>query len=192
MTELGLANVSCAFLSLGFKPLVLVPPCQNGQMNDPLEISLRIACAAIAGILLGLNRWLHHKSAGVKTHALVAIGSAAAVMIVLPGAGFENSSAAVLEASSRVVQGVLAGIGFLGAGVIIHNARGKRIQGLTTAASIWATTVIGVAYGSGLFVMGSIALVGIGFALIAGTWMERLMGRLIGHNTQTLNDEDRP
>ncbi len=166
--------------------------CQNGRMNEPLEISLRIACAALAGILLGLNRWLHHKSAGVKTHALVAIGSAAAVMVVLPGSGFENSALVALEASSRVVQGVLAGIGFLGAGVIIHNARGKRIQGLTTAASIWATTVIGVAFGRGLFMMGSIALVGIGFALMAGTWMERMMSRLIGHNTQVQNEEDRP
>ena len=113
-------------------------------------------------------------------------------MIVLPGAGFESAATAALEASSRVVQGVLAGIGFLGAGVIIHNARGKRIQGLTTAASIWATTVIGVAFGSGLFIMGSITLFGLGFALFAGAWMERMMGRLMGHTNQTQNDEDRP
>jgi len=163
-------------------------------MHDPLEISLRIACAALAGILLGLNRWLHHKSAGVKTHALVAIGSAAAVMIVVPGTGaeFAESSLAALDAASRVVQGVLAGIGFLGAGVIIHNARGKRIQGLTTAASIWATTVIGMAYGRGLFVMASISLAGIGVALFAGAWMERVMASVIGHNAHVQKEEDSP
>ena len=161
-------------------------------MHDPLEISLRIACAALAGILLGLNRWLHHKSAGVKTHALVAIGSAAAVMVVVPGTGaeFAESSLAALDAASRVVQGVLAGIGFLGAGVIIHNARGKRIQGLTTAASIWATTVIGMAYGRGLFVMASISLAGIGLALFAGAWMERLMASVIGHNAHVMSDQE--
>jgi putative Mg2+ transporter-C (MgtC) family protein len=161
-------------------------------MNDPLEITLRIACAALAGMLLGLNRWLHHKSAGVKTHALVAIGSAAAVMIVMPAIGLEVPATAGLDASSRVVQGVLAGVGFLGAGIIIHNARGQRIQGLTTAASIWATTVIGLAFGRGLFIMGSITLLGIGFALFTGTWMERLLGKFVGHRARAQNDEDWP
>jgi putative Mg2+ transporter-C (MgtC) family protein len=91
-----------------------------------------------------------------------------------------------------VVQGVLAGIGFLGAGVIIHNARGKRIQGLTTAASIWATTVLGVAFGKGLYTVASIALVGIGLSLLSGTWLERQMGRLIGHDAAVPGDDNLP
>jgi putative Mg2+ transporter-C (MgtC) family protein len=162
------------------------------NMNDPLEITLRIACAALAGIVLGLNRWIHHKSAGVKTHALVAIGSAAAVMCVLPGIGQEAQSAAVMSYYSRVLQGLLAGIGFLGAGVIIHNARGTRIQGLTTAASIWATTVLGAAFGNGLFMMASIALGAIGIALVAGNWLERQMGKLVGQDPVDEHEADSP
>ena len=166
--------------------------CQYLLMTDPFEIALRVFCAALAGILLGLNRWLHHKSAGVKTHTLVAIGSAAAVMIVLPGTAGDGPAMAAMDATSRVVQGVLAGIGFLGAGVIIHNARGKRIQGLTTAASIWATTVLGVAFGKGLYTVASIALVGIGLSLLRGTWLERQMGRLIGHDAAVPGDDNLP
>ena len=165
---------------------------ENSRMNDPVEIFLRVACAALAGIFLGLNRWLHHKSAGVKTHALVAVGSAAAVMIVLPSNGLEGQVTASLEASSRVVQGILAGIGFLGAGVIIHNARGKRIQGLTTAASIWATTVLGAAFGRGLFIMPLIALAAIGLSLLIGNWLEQKIGKMMAHDAENFDEEDRP
>ena len=162
------------------------------RMNDPVEILMRVACAALAGICLGLNRWLHHKSAGVKTHALVAIGSATAVMVVLPGNGFDGQVTTALEASSRVVQGILAGIGFLGAGVIMHNARGKRIQGLTTAASIWTTTVLGAAFGRGLFIMPFIALAAVGLSLLTGNWLEQKIGKLMNHDPSNADEEDRP
>jgi len=161
-------------------------------MTDPVEIVLRVASAALAGIALGLNRWLHHKSAGVKTHALVAIGSALAVMIVQSGDEPIGHAVAGLDAGSRVLQGLLAGIGFLGAGVIIHNARGRRIQGLTTAASIWATTVLGAAFGRGLFTLALAGLAGIGLSLLLGNWLEQATGRLFGQERQAEREEDQP
>lgn len=150
-------------------------------MDSALEIALRLGCAALAGVALGLNRWLHHKSAGVKTHALVAIGSALAVLCMLPEAGVPADSAISLEAASRVFQGLLAGVGFLGAGVIIHNVGTGRVQGLTTAASIWATTILGAAFGMGFFKLATIGLLTAALVLLVGTGMEQALGRLVGH-----------
>lgn len=77
-------------------------------------IALRLGLALLAGSILGLNRWLHHKSAGIRTHSLVAIGSATAVILI---SDFIKDDA---QAMSRVLQGLITGLGFLGAGVIIH------------------------------------------------------------------------
>ncbi|NCV59315.1 MAG: MgtC/SapB family protein, partial [Betaproteobacteria bacterium] len=105
-----------------------------------IEVLSRLSLAVAAGLILGANRWLHHKSAGVKTHALVALGAALATLVVIPLDTLSTEGLRLYaDAVSRVVQGLITGIGFLGAGVIIHNARGKRIKGLTTAASIWVT-----------------------------------------------------
>ncbi len=102
-----------------------------------LEITVRLASAAIIGAILGLNRDLRGKPTGVRTLGLVALGSALAVFSVRNGG---DSGAA-----SRVIQGILTGIGFLGAGVIVRTHRMQQIQGLTTAACVWLTACIGAA-----------------------------------------------
>jgi len=156
-------------------------------MDPTLDIGIRVGCAALAGVVLGLNRWLHHKSAGVKTHALVAIGASIAVLcMVSPG---QTGAGEALDASSRVFQGLLAGVGFLGAGVIIHNAGGRRIQGLTTAASIWATTILGAAFGMGLFRVATLGLLAAGVVLVTGSALERGLGRLLRDHARS--DEGR-
>ena len=91
-------------------------------------IALRLVLALFVGAVLGLNRWLHHKSAGIRTHSLVAIGSATAVMLI---SDFIQDDA---QSVSRVLQGLITGLGFLGAGVIIHEQRSQKVHGLTTAA----------------------------------------------------------
>ena len=162
-------------------------------MNDSMELMLRIGLAALAGIVLGANRWLHHKSAGVKTHALVAIGAAVAVLSVMPvDLGSSESQNIAADASSRVLQGLITGIGFLGAGVIIHNARGKRIQGLTTAASIWITTLIGAAFGMGQLQLGLIALAAVGIVLLAGNSIEKIVSDRFGHTSDDDRKENQP
>jgi len=160
-------------------------------MNDTLELILRIGLAALAGIVLGANRWLHHKAAGVKTHALVAIGAAVAVLSVTPIDWVDGDGSSLpFDAASRVLQGLITGIGFLGAGVIIHNVKGKRIQGLTTAASIWITTVLGAAFGMGQLELGLIALTAVGIVLLTGNSIEKVVNDRFGNDTNDSQKDD--
>jgi len=137
-------------------------------------IALRLALALLVGAVLGLNRWLHHKSAGIRTHSLVAIGSATAVMLI---SDFVDDDA---QAVSRVLQGLITGLGFLGAGVIIREQRSQRVHGLTTAASLWACAIIGAAFGAGQFALGALSLGAILLTLFLGGPLERLFARLNG------------
>jgi len=137
-------------------------------------IILRLALALIVGAVLGLNRWLHHKSAGIRTHSLVSIGSATAIMLI---SDFVKDDA---QSVSRVLQGLITGLGFLGAGVIIHEQRSQRVHGLTTAASLWACALIGAAFGAGQFALGGLALGAILLTLALGGPLERLLSRLNG------------
>jgi len=106
------------------------------------RITLRLLVAAALGGLMGYEREQRGKSAGVRTHMLVAIGSALFVLIPLQ----IGTSTADL---TRVLQGLIAGVGFLGAGTIILGTKQVETQGLTTAAGIWVTAAIGMAAGMG-------------------------------------------
>jgi len=108
------------------------------------QVSVRLLMAALLGAVLGFEREMKGKAAGVRTHMLVAIG--AALFVLVPRmAGADDA------ALSRVVQGIVAGIGFLGAGTIIkgHEQDTGHVKGLTTAAGLWMTAAIGVAAGMG-------------------------------------------
>jgi len=137
-------------------------------------IFLRLSLALLVGAVLGLNRWLHHKSAGIRTHSLVAIGSATAIMLI---SDFVKDDA---QSVSRVLQGLITGLGFLGAGVIIHEQRSSRIHGLTTAASLWSCALIGAAFGAGQFALGGLSLGAILLVLALGGPLERVFARLNG------------
>lgn len=106
------------------------------------RITLRLLVAAVLGGLLGYEREQQGKSAGVRTHMMVAMGAALFVLIPLQA----GASSADL---SRVLQGLIAGVGFLGTGAIIMGNREVATRGLTTAASLWVTAAIGVAAGMG-------------------------------------------
>lgn len=106
------------------------------------RITLRLLVAAALGGLLGYERELKGKSAGVRTHMLVAVG--AALFVLVP-----QQAGASLADISRVIQGLIAGVGFLGAGAIILGNQQVSTSGLTTAAGIWVTAAIGVAAGIG-------------------------------------------
>ena len=137
-------------------------------------MAFRLGLALLVGATLGLNRWLHHKSAGIRTHSLVAIGSATAVMLI---ADFVQDDA---QSVSRVLQGLITGLGFLGAGVIIHEQRSRKVHGLTTAASLWACALIGATFGAGKYGLGALALGAILLTLLIGGPLERLMTHLTG------------
>jgi putative Mg2+ transporter-C (MgtC) family protein len=106
------------------------------------RITLRLLVAAALGGLLGYEREQRGKSAGVRTHMLVAIG--AALFVLIP-----QQAGASSEDLSRVLQGLIAGVGFLGAGAIIMGTKQVETRGLTTAAGIWVTAAIGIAAGMG-------------------------------------------
>ena len=109
--------------------------------EETARIVVRLLTALIAGALAGLDRERVGKAAGLRTHMLVALGSAAFVLTAELGG---------LDAQKGIViQGVAAGIGFIGGGAILKSAPSKEIYGLTTASGIWMTAAAGVAAGTG-------------------------------------------
>ena len=139
------------------------------------ETAMRLGAALLVGSILGLNRELHGKPAGLRTHALVSLGAAVATIVVLKSP--DGSFTADQNAIGRVVQGILTGVGFLGAGVILHDPNGH-ISGLTTAATIWICAVLGLVCGLGHWVVLGTAVALIVVALIFGRPLERLAERL--------------
>ena len=140
------------------------------------EILLRLGSATLAGAVLGLNRELRGKPAGLRTNALVSLGSA---LLILASLGIATESDAALQANvvSRAIQGIITGIGFLGAGVILRDTGGTQVHGITTAATIWLTATLGVLSGVGMW---QVALLGTGLTLvilIVGTPLERFLHR---------------
>ena len=113
------------------------------DLSTMTRIVIRLMLAAILGGIVGYERERKARSAGVRTHMLVAVGAALFVLGPLQS-GMEISDV------SRVVQGIVQGVGFLGAGAIIIRAGDQKVEGLTTAATIWATAGIGVVVGLGL------------------------------------------
>ncbi len=136
-------------------------------MNAPLtdtEIILRILAATLAGALVGLERESHGRAAGLRTTMLACV--AAAIAMIISQGLFSDSAAATAGGNwrpdpARLGAGILTGIGFLGAGTILRHE--NMIRGVTTAASLWFVTVLGLAFGSGRFGLGAI---GVGVALV--------------------------
>lgn len=139
-------------------------------IDEMLTTALRLALAVLVGGVIGLNRDMHRKPAGVRTHALVSLGTALMVIVVMPPGTLDVYR---YDALSRVIQGVLTGIGFLGAGVILRDPGTRHVSGLTTAATVWLTALLGVACGAGLYVPVLMALVLGALALTFGGRVER-------------------
>lgn len=114
-----------------------------GDASDITRVCVRMLVAVVLGAILGYERESAGAAAGLRTHMLVALGSALFVLVPLQ-AGME------IQDVSRVLQGITAGIGFLGAGAILKMEQDNHVKGLTTAAGIWLTSAVGVAAGMGL------------------------------------------
>ncbi|MCA0423917.1 MAG: MgtC/SapB family protein [Proteobacteria bacterium] len=135
-----------------------------------LDVAARLGAAMAAGMVMGLNRDLMGKPAGVRTLGLVGLGSALATMAA---SGFVTATNLNVDAISRAIQGIITGIGFLGAGVIFREDHHQRVRGLTTAASIWLTACFGMVCGIGAWMIGFIALVLALLLLLFGKSVER-------------------
>lgn len=105
------------------------------------EIILRLLLALFCGSVIGVERQWHHKTAGLKTNSMVALGGA--VFTILGQMGFSNPA--------QITAGVVTGIGFIGAGVIIRH--GSSVQGVNSAATLWVTAGLGIALGIGKYRM---------------------------------------
>lgn len=114
-----------------------------------LEIFGQLSLAAVLGILIGTEREIKGRLAGIKTHALVCL--AASLFTILSTVGFRDFIAGNSFDPSRVASQIVIGIGFLGAGLIVFQQ--SQVQGLTTAAGIWATAGIGMTIGLRLYLV---------------------------------------
>ena len=134
-------------------------------------ILVRVMVAAALGAVIGWERELKGRAAGLKTHILVSVGSA--LFVLAPTlAGVDGGD------NTRVMQGIVSGIGFLGAGAILRSRGGERVEGLTTAASIWLTAAIGMAAGIG---QEMVALVTTVLAFLVVGAVPMLIGRTPSH-----------
>lgn len=141
------------------------------------DVVIRLLAATGIGGAIGLNRELTRKPAGLRTHALVALGSALATVSALQfGSPMEATH---VDAVSRVIQGVIAGIGFLGGGVILHT-EGRNVVGLTTAATIWVAAALGISCGLGQWRVAGVAVLIALTVLVVGHQVERALHRLTG------------
>ena len=127
--------------------------------SDWLNTGFRLCFAALIGAIIGLERQLKNKPAGLRTHMLVSLGSSVFSLITIQIGGTEFSA----DSLSRVVQGIAAGVGFLGAGEILRessqSSKSPEIHGLTSAAAIWVSAALGIAAGCGLWQLGLMAAI---------------------------------
>ncbi|CAN5550607.1 hypothetical protein BH20CHL7_BH20CHL7_04990 [soil metagenome] len=123
----------------------------NVDLATEFDIVARLVVAAVLGALIGLEREIHEHPAGMRTHLLVSLGSAA--FTVLSIHAFQAPGAD----PARIAAQIVAGVGFLGAGAILKE--GATIRGLTTAASLWSVAAVGMAAGAGSWVVAITATV---------------------------------
>jgi putative Mg2+ transporter-C (MgtC) family protein len=126
------------------------------------EIVIKLVLAAILGGLVGFEREVHRKPAGMRTHSLVCIGATLFTIMSVNIVGAEPS---------RIAAGIVMGIGFLGAGMIFKSE--DRVRGLTTAAELWVLAAIGLAIGIGFYFAALITTLIIIFILIPLKYVEK-------------------
>lgn len=120
---------------------------------------MRLACTLIAGALVGADRDERGKAAGIRTNVLVCMAASLSMILAnaLLSTSGKNSSSFVQLDMMRLPLGILSGMGFIGAGAILR--RGEMIVGLTTAATLWAVTMLGICFGAGKILLGAAGLV---------------------------------
>jgi putative Mg2+ transporter-C (MgtC) family protein len=123
------------------------------DIGAQVDLSMRLVIAAVLGLAIGFEREIHGHPAGLRTHMLVALGSA--LFTVLSIRGFLGEPGAAPVDPTRIAAQIVSGIGFLGAGAILKD--GIVIRGLTTAASLWATSAVGMAAGAAEYVIAAVA-----------------------------------
>lgn len=151
-------------------------------MNMPLEpswpdIAIRLALTMLAGAIIGFNRGARGHAAGFRTTILVGLAASVAMIqtnILLPVSGRTPESFAVMDLM-RLPLGILTGVGFIGGGTILK--KGDLITGVTTAATLWLMTVIGLCLGGGQLILGTAATALAVLTLWALKWVDVVIPR---------------
>lgn len=146
------------------------------DLSPTLDFVIRLLVASLVGAVIGFERKYRAKGAGIGTHVLVAIG--AALFMIVSQHGFDG---APRFDAARVAAGVVSGIGFLGGGIILKQQ--NRVSGLTTAAGLWVTAAMGLAVGSGMYILGAASV------LIVLLWADitHLLTRKVGKRQVTVS-----
>ncbi|HWK44314.1 MAG TPA: MgtC/SapB family protein [Stellaceae bacterium] len=150
---------------------------------DWRDLALRLVFTVIAGGLIGLNRGEHGHPAGLRTTLLVGLAASVAMIqanLLLPMAG-KSPGSFITNDLMRLPLGILSGMGFIGAGAILR--RGDMVRGITTAATLWMMTVIGLCFGGGQLMLGS---VGAGLSLITLRGLKWCEARMIHEQRASL------
>lgn len=143
------------------------------------QVLFRLAAAVAVGALIGLDRELRRKPAGLRTLALVALGSAVFILETVV-----STHGVSTDGTSRVIQGIVTGVGFLGAGSILRGTTEESVRGLTTAASIWLAAAAGIACGLALWPLVASACA-LGLLVLGITPVERVI-----HNRRRTDPKD--
>lgn len=141
------------------------------------DFIIRLCVAGLCGTVIGLDREYRVKDAGFRTHFLVALGSALIMIVSQYGFADILMHTGVGLDPSRIAAQVVSGIGFIGAGTIIVTKR-QNVKGLTTAAGLWTSAIIGLAFGGGFYEGGILAT---GFIMLAEQVFSRLEYRVLEH-----------
>jgi putative Mg2+ transporter-C (MgtC) family protein len=113
--------------------------------TSELDQVLRLLAAAAVSVAIGFNRELREKPLGMRTLALVSLGSAVAAMAALNFGGVASTPGSLARVLQGILEGVMTGIGFIGAGAVLHHTRSETVYGLTTAATVWIAAALGIA-----------------------------------------------
>lgn len=150
-----------------------------------LEVFLRLAVALALGVVLGTERTVAKKTAGMRTYGLVSLGAALFVVI----SEIANYSLFPLTNASPLIMAsnVIVGIGFIGAGLIIFKEKEAKVSGLTTAVGLWISTGIGMAAGFGMYSLAIIATLLTLFVFVILWFMEVKIKKMIGDDEPAEN-----
>lgn len=159
-------------------------------LEQNLEYLMRMVLAGVCGGLVGFERSKSHKEAGLRTHTIVAVGSA--LLMIVSKYGFMDvlTIPGMRVDAARIASNIITGISFLGAGVIF--VRDVSIKGLTTAAGLWSVAGVGMAIGAGMYVVGIFAtlLVSVVQWLSYRGYLKKIDGPI--HDTIAVTYEDVP
>ncbi|MCX6757926.1 MAG: MgtC/SapB family protein [Candidatus Nomurabacteria bacterium] len=144
------------------------------------EIIMRLVVALLLGSIIGVERVIVHKEAGMKTHALVALGAAMFVLISdqmgIKYANFPGFNPTMMASQ------IIVGIGFIGAGVIIFREKDERLVGLTTASGLWVSAGIGMAAGLGFLDIAFIATILVIIVFVGMNFLENPIRKITGQD----------